>query len=257
MSTERHGAAPQQTSGWTRFARDVVDTLAVLPSPRQAFHRLAERRPLLAPWVIVSVPSMVLSVLLVSVAQRASVHLLSGMDDPQLVGSVAHQLQAMKIVSVVAAPAVVWLRWCAAAGLLWALATFVVGNAPFRSILCVVACAGLPDVLARGTDLTVTWLEGPEITANLIPVDTSASSLAALLPGTHGPWITALLDRVTPFSLWSVLLWALGLQAMLRTSARRAVATALPAWSALAVFSAAVAVLRGSLASLAPGLPSG
>jgi hypothetical protein len=232
----------------------VADTLAVLPSPRAGFRRLGERRPLLAPWLLVSLPSMASSLLVVSIAQRASVHLLSGMDDPELVHSVAHQLQAMKLLTVVAAPAVVWLRWCGTALLLWAMAAFVVREAPFRTILCVVACAGLPDVLARGVDLTVAWLEGPEVTPDLLPIATSASSLAALLPGAHGPWAVALLDRLTPFSLWSGALWVIGLRETLHASARRALAIALPTWAALAVGGAAVAVLRGSLASLAPGL---
>ena len=237
-----------------RFGRDVVDTLAVLGSPRAAYRRLRARRPLLAPWVLVALPSMALSLLVVSIAQRASVHLLGGMEDPELTRAVSQQLASMKLMSVLVAPLGVWLPWTATALLLWALATLLTRDTPFRNVLCVVACAGLPTVFARTIDLCVAWVDGPEVSPDLVPVATSASSLAALLPGAHGAWATALLDRLTPFAIWSGVLWTIGLQEMLGISGRRALAVVLPTWGAIAIGGAAVAVLRGSLAALAPGV---
>jgi hypothetical protein len=230
-----------------------VDSLGVLLAPRAAFRRLAARRPVLVPWLLVAFPSMVLSLLTVSVAQRASVHLLEGIDDPELVHSVARQLDGIKTVTVAAAPATVLLRWGAVSLLLWAVAVFVLRDPSYRAILSVVACSGLPEVLGRSLDLAVTWVDGPEFGPDLIPRMSCATSLAAFLPEPTSPWVAALLDQLTPFRVWSGALWTLGMVEVAGASPRRALGVVLPVWATLVAAGTAFTALQSAMARLGGG----
>jgi hypothetical protein len=163
----------------------------------------------------------------------------------------------MRWVGVAGAPFAVLARWIVAAALLWAVATLRGAPASFRPVLSVVAIAGIPEWIGRAVDLGVAWTEGPEFTAGLVPLATSATSVAALLP-VGGIWGVALLDRVSPFSLWSVVLWTIGLRETLGGGWIRAVTVSVPVWLGFALGGAAVSVLRGSAASLSGlGLPGG
>ena len=238
--------------GWLA---DLTHSLAVLLSPRRAYRSLAERRPVLVPWLLVALPSMVLSLLVVSIAQRASVHLLESVDDPELVAAVAHQLQGLKAVAVLAAPFGVLLRWLVLALLLWSVGAFLLPGASVRTMLCIVACAGLPDVIGRALDLYVTWTVGPEFGPDLVPHLSPATSLTALFPELPGRWAPALLDRLTPFALWSVALWTVGVQEMFAVPRRRALAVTLPVWTLTVLVATASEVLRDSLTRLPGTLP--
>jgi hypothetical protein len=241
-----------------RLLREIGDCFAVLVAPRETSRRLAGRDPVLAPWLLVSAGSAVLSFFVVSLAQRASAHLLADVPDPDLVETVTRQIAAMQWIGVAGAPVAVFARWIAAAGLLWSIATLTGWNVAFRATLSVVAFAGVPDLLGRAVDLGVAWTEGPEFTTGLVPLATSATSLAALVPIDGGRWATALLDRLSPFSLWSVALWTVGFQERLGGSLLRSLAVCVPVWVTFAVMSAAAAILRGSAPGMAGlGLPAG
>jgi hypothetical protein len=233
--------------GWPA---DLADSLAVLLSPGTAYRRLAERRPLLVPWLLVALPTMVLNGFMISIAQRASVHLLDRVEDPELVAAVAGQLEGMKVVAVLAAPFALLLRWGILAVLLWAAGTFLLPASPLRTMMCVVACAGLPEVLGRAVDLWVTWTVGPELGPDLVPHLTTATSVAALFPRVGGTWLGALLDRLTPFALWSAALWTIGVRETAGVGTRRALAVTLPVWSLVVAAGTATEVLRGSLTGL-------
>lgn len=241
-------AAPGMTrKGWPA---DLADTLAVLLSPGTAYRRLSQRRPLFAPWLLVALPTMLLNVFVISIAQRASVHLLDRVDDPELVAAVADQLESMKIVAVLASPFALLLRWGILAVLLWSLGAFLLPATPLRTLMCVVACAGLPEVLGRAVDLWVTWTAGPELGPDLVPHLTTATSLAALFPRVGPSWLGALLDRLTPFALWSMTLWTLGIREMTGVRTRRALAVTLPVFLLVVAAGTATEVLRGSLTGL-------
>jgi hypothetical protein len=215
--------------------------------------RYRHGRPgLLAPWFLASLATVMVTLLTVSIAQRASVHLLANLQDPELAESVAAQLRTMKVFSVAVAPVHLLARWMLTASLFWALGTFLLPDLPFRTALTVAAFAGLPAVLGKGLDLAVAWYVGPEFSADLLPVMTSASSLAALWPGSlDGTWSGALMRQLTVFFVWSGALWTIGLREAGRTSWVRAVCVAAPVWLTLLAASTAGEIVRDSLAGMA------
>ena len=251
MENPASGGGPARR-GWSA---DLVDVLAILFAPRRAFRTLAARRPLLVPWLLAAVPTVVLNVFVVSIAQRASVHLMDTLDDPDLVAAVSGQLQGMKMLAVVTSPLALLLRWGVLASLLWAVGTFALPAASLRTMLCIVACSGLPDVIGRGLDLWVTWTAGPEFTPELVPQLTPATSFAVLFPRLPGTWLPALLERLTPFTLWAAALWAVGIREMEGTGWGRAAAVAAPVWLLALATGTAAAVLTGSLSGGTTLLP--
>ena len=230
------------------FVRDLRDTLKVLPSPVATYRGLRERPAVLAPWLVVSAVTVLMTLLTLSITQRASVHVMAEMNDPELAESVALQLDRLKWFAVGLAPLQLLARWLVTAGLFWAMATFVFRGMRFKSALSVAAYAGLPAALGTALDLGVTWFEGPEFTPDLMPVLASASSIAVLFPGLEDPgWLAVALRHVTLFSIWSGGLWTVGLREFGRTSWSHAAMVAGAVWCAFLVGGSAADVVRDSL----------
>jgi hypothetical protein len=197
---------------------------------------------------VASATAIVLAWFTLSVTQRASVHLLDGMEDAELMASVTEQLRTMRWVALGAAPLHLIAKWTVIGGVFWALGTFLAPQLGYRGALSVAAYAGLPALLGAGLDLGVTWFEGPEFTPDLIPRMASASSLVALVPNLAGPpWLVGAAGQITVFGIWTAVLWGIGLRHIGCTSPARAGSMA--AGVALAALAAGTAaeLVRSSL----------
>jgi hypothetical protein len=232
----------------------VIATWGVLVRPIATFRSIRERDPVLAPWVVASIVSVVVSLLMVSVAQRAAAHLVATMDAPAFAEQVRGSLARMKVVSVAAAPAALLFRWWITSAVLWAAAVLASGRSTYRQVLSIVAYSALPGILGKGIDLGVTWFEGPEFTADLMPTMSSATSLAALLPTVQSPWSRALLDHVTLFGVWSLVLCAVGFRERFELGWRRSAAAVVPVWALFWIFAAAADLVGRSVTGDMPGI---
>jgi hypothetical protein len=232
----------------TRFAQNVRATWGVLLHPRLTFRQLRERKPLLAPWVVVSLLSAALTLVVISISQRATAHLMADLPSSVPVEGVEASLERAKIFSVGLAPFALFDRWMATAVLVWALAVFASSRASYRATLSIVAYSATPQVLGKGVDVLVNWIEGPEFTPDMIPVFSSATSLAAFFPNAgDNAWASAFLQNLSPFSLWGLALWAIGLREMFRLGWGRSLTVAVPVWAALWAGSSTMYVLGRSL----------
>lgn len=230
------------------LARDLRATWDVVFRPDETFRGLRERDPVLAPWIVGSVVSVGLTLLTVSVSQRAAVHLAAALDSPGLAGNVERSLRGMLLFSVAGAPIGLIAQWTVVALVLWAPASLLAGTARYRTVLSVVAYSALPALFGKAVDLVVAWRVGPEFTPDLVPVLSSATSLGALLPAVQSPWPAALLDRLTVFGVWGLALWIVGLRASLGVGWKRSAAAAVPVWTLLLVLGAALDVIGRSMA---------
>lgn len=227
---------------------DLRDTLRVLVQPGKTFRRRQQRRTFVVAWAVASVAAIVLAWFTLSVTQRASAHLLDGVEDAELVASVNHQLRAMRWVALGAAPLHLIAQWTVIAGMFWALGTFLSPGLGYRGALSVAAYAGLPALLGAGLDLGVTWFEGPEFTPDLVPRMISASSVAALIPDLAGPpWLIAAAGQVTVFGIWTAVLWGIGLHHVAGTTRARAGGMALGVALAALAAGTAAELVRSSL----------
>lgn len=230
------------------FLEDLRDTVRVLPSPIATFRSLRGRPAVLAPWLVVSLATVVLTLFTLSITQRASVHMLADVEDAELLRSVETQLDGMKWMSVALGPVHVMARWMVTAALFWALGTFALGGVPFRRALSIAAYAGLPLALGSAVDLAVTWFQGPEFTPGMIPVMAPASSLAALFPAVdHPAFLAAMVRNVTAFSLWAAALWVVGLRETQDASWARSALVGGVVWCVFLLSASAADVVRTSL----------
>jgi hypothetical protein len=220
----------------------------VLLAPSRTFRELRDRRPLLAPWLVVSGLSLVLTWGVASVSERALQHLTQGVEG-------APELGPLRWLSVAVTPATVFLRWCAIAAVLWAPGALLSAAVTYRGVLSVVAYSSVPGVLGKGIDLAVTWSRGPELSAELVPRFGSATSVGALFPAIgESPWTAAALEQLGFFSLWTAALWVIGLRESYRWSSRKAVGVAAPVWACFWIVATAMEVVgRSLLASVRAG----
>ena len=175
----------------TTLGRELRAVGDVLFTPSDTFRALRDTRPLLAPWLVVSGLSLLLTWGVASVAERALQHLMQGVD-------AAPTLGPLRWLSVAATPATVMLQWCAIAAVLWAPGALISGAVTYRGVLSVVAYSSVPGVLGKGIDLAVTWFRGPELTAEMAPRFVPATSLGALFPSIgQNPWAAAALGRTS------------------------------------------------------------
>ncbi len=240
---------------------DIADVVRVIAFPVRTFRGRRDRPALLGPWITLSVAMVILTVLTLSVTQRAAVHLLTGIEDTELAAHVAQQLRVMKVVAVVLAPVQLLLNWGVAAALFRALGTFLVPGLGFRMALTVAAFAGVSTVMGRGLDLAVTWWEGPQFGPDLSPLMESASSLAALLPAASNPgasnpgmgtgWEVSLMRQITAFSVWGGALWIVGLREAAGTSWTRATLVGASVWVAFTAVHTTADALQASLLEIA------
>jgi len=231
------------------FAADFRAAFDVLLTPRATFRRFGSRNPIVAPWLTFSVLSIVLTLLTLSVMQRASAHLLAGSEAEELRAATEASLARMKLASTVGAPVAVLMRWCFVALALWAPAALAGSTATYRTFLSVAAYSTMPDILEKALDLGVTWFSGPEVSNELVPQLTASTSIAALLPDVSGnEWVVAALANTTLFSLWGLVLWTVGVRVRGRLDRAPAIAVAGSAWCFFLVVGSASDVLQASLA---------
>lgn len=235
---------------------DIADVVRVIAFPVRTFRGRRDRPALLGPWITLSVAMVILTVLTLSVTQRAAVHLMTGIEDTELAAHVSEQLRVMKVVAVVLAPVQLLLNWGVAAALFRALGTFLVPGLGYRMALTVAAFAGVSAVMGRGLDLAVTWWEGPQFGPDFSPLMESASSLAALLPAASRPgadagWEVSLMRQITAFSVWGGALWIVGLREAAGTSWARATVVGTSVWVAFTAVHTAADALQASLLEIA------
>jgi hypothetical protein len=228
---------------------DLRAAWTVILRPRDTFRRIRARSPVLGPWLVGSALSVGLTLLTLSVSQRAAVHLAAELDAPELIGNMERGLQRLRLVSVVGAPAGLIAQWILVSVVLWAPASLAASRTRYRGVLSIVAYSALPGLFGKALDLAVAWWEGPEFGPDLVPVMSSATSLGALFPAVQSAWPAALLDHLGVFGLWGLALWVVGLGEFFEMTRKRAAAVAVPVWTLLLVLAAALEVLGRSMAA--------
>jgi hypothetical protein len=228
---------------------DLTAAWTVLVQPRDTFRRLRARSPVLGAWLVGSALAVGLTLLTLSVSQRAAVHLAAELDSPEIARQMETGLQRMRWVSVAGAPAGLIARWTLTALVLWAPAALVSSRVRYRGVLSIVAYSALPGLFGKALDLGVAWTQGPELGPDLVPVLSSATSLGAFFPAVQAPWPAALLEQLTAFGLWGLALWIVGLRETYDLGWKAAAGAAVPVWVLLGVLGAAFAVLGRSMAA--------
>lgn len=217
--------------------RDVAAAGDVLLLPKRTFRTLRARAPVVAVWLAASLASATLTLSQLEILQRATAFLVSRGASRDVAREADSLLSRWALCRVWLAPLGIALSWCAEASLVQLTRRVArrrretPDQVAFRPLLCVIAYASMPRILAEAIDLWVTWREGPAFTPELLPLLPDSTSLAVWLPlDIADPCCRALLSVLTPFGLWQLLLRVVGLRELFDVRRRTALAWAAPAW---------------------------
>ena len=202
---------PAQQGGGSISA--LLDLVKVLYEPAAVFQRVTEKPKFLMPFIGISVVQIVLGILNMPFlkaamqAQMAQAQAPAGGPDPS-------KFAAIGLIFV---PVGIAIALVLGAFVLWVLVSLVGGEGKFGTLLSVAAYSAVPSIILLGiVGSVVLHMQGTQgITS---PADMQpALGLDLLAPGAKG-FLGAVLKGINPFSIWGLVLTAIGVSTTHRLS---------------------------------------
>ncbi|HEY6223307.1 MAG TPA: YIP1 family protein [Gemmatimonadales bacterium] len=220
----------------------VVDLVRVLFSPAAVFERLRERPVWFVPAIVLGIVATVLGYLFLPyrLASMAGQIAKAAAQNP----NAAAQIEGFTRIFVFASPIFVLVFLLIVAGILWLLATLLAGGeARFSTLLSVATYTALPSLLLQVATLAVLKMKGVEAVTS--PLDLQPPlGLNLLAPDVTG-FLSGVLAAINPFTIWGMVLTAIGIQVTLRASKGSAYAVAIVAMLLSVLFGGVGAALAG------------
>jgi hypothetical protein len=192
----------------------VLDLLKVVYEPGAVFERLREKPSFWRPFLAICVVQLVLGVLQLPYTKAAMAAQFAQM--PARAGGGAPDPSKFATIGLLFVPIGLLLLFLISAALLWMLVSVFAGDAKFATLLSVATYVGITFVLLSVAGLATLMLKGVQgITS---PADLQPALGLDLLVPEAGRFTTALLKAFNPFSIWGVILTAIGVQTTHRTS---------------------------------------
>jgi hypothetical protein len=189
----------------------LLDLVKVLYEPGAVFQRVAEKPSFLMPFIGMSVFQIIIGIVnmpyLKAAMQAQMAQAPAGAPDPS-------KFAAIGLIFV---PIVIALVLLIGALLLWVLVSLVGGDGRFRTLLSVAAYAAVPSVILMSiVGVIVLHIQGTQSLTS--PQDMQpAVGLDLLVPGAKG-FVGAVLKGINPFSIWGLVLTAIGVSTTHRLS---------------------------------------
>lgn len=193
----------------------VMDLFRVLFEPTAVFERVRERPRFLMPALALSVIAMVVTYLLTPFTQAAMAARVAqaAQQNPQA----AAQAAKFAAIGPLFAPIGVFIGLLIGAGLLWLLVMlFAGGDAKFKTLLSVTAYTALPSLLLQVAALLVLKMKGVEAVSTMEDLRPPLG-LNLLAPNATG-FMGAVLAGINPFTIWGMVLTAIGIAVTHKTS---------------------------------------
>jgi len=192
----------------------VLDLVKVVYDPGAVFERLREKPSFWRPFIAICVVQLVLGVLQLPYTKAAMAAQFAQM--PARAGGGAPDPSKFATIGLLFVPIGLLLLFLISAALLWVLVSVFAGDARFATLLSVATYVGITFVLLSVAGLATLMLKGVQgITS---PADLQPALGLDLLVPEAGRFTTALLKAFNPFSIWGVILTAIGIQTTHRTS---------------------------------------
>ena len=193
----------------------VWDLVRVLFEPRAVFERVRERPRFLLPAIGLSVIVIVITYFMQPFTQAAMASRMAqiAQQNPQAAANAAK----FQSIGLVFAPIGVFIALLIAAVIYWLLVMLVAGgDAKFKTLLSVAAYTALPAILLQAATIAVLKMKGVEAVSSMEDLRPPLG-LNLLAPNTTG-FTGAVLAGINPFSLWGMVLTAIGIQVTHKTS---------------------------------------
>jgi hypothetical protein len=218
----------------------VLDLLKVLYEPGAVFQRVAEKPKFLVPFLAICVFQIIIGIVnmpFLKVAMKAQMaQAPAGAPDPS----------KFAFLGLIAVPIVIAIILVLSALLLWVLVSMVGGEGKFATLLSVATYAAVPSVILLSiVGVVVLQLQGPEGLTS--PQDMQpAVGLDLLAPAAKG-FLGAVLKGINPFSIWGLVLTAIGVSTTHKLSASSGYIVATLALAIGLVIGGALAAVFGGM----------
>jgi hypothetical protein len=193
----------------------VMDLFRVLFEPTAVFERVRERPRFLMPAIGLSIIVVIITYLMTPYTQAAMATRMAqiAQQNPQA----AAQAAKFQSIGLVFAPIAVFIGLLIAGGLLWLLVMLLAGgDAKFKTLLSVACYTALPSILLQVAALVVLKLKGVEAVSSMEDLRPPLG-LNLLAPNATG-FTGAVLAGINPFTIWGLVLTAIGVQVTHKTS---------------------------------------
>ena len=189
----------------------MLDLLKVLYEPGAVFQRVAEKPKFLMPFIGISIFQIIIGII--------NMPFLKAAMQAQMAQAPAGAPDTSKFAAIglIFVPIVIAIALVIGALLLWVLVSMVGGDGKFGTLLSVATYASVPSVILLSiVGAIILQLQGPQGLTS--PQDMQpAVGLDLLMPGAKG-FMGAVLKGINPFSIWGLVLTAIGVSTTHRLS---------------------------------------
>ncbi len=193
----------------------VMDLFRVLFEPTAVFERVRERPRFLMPAIGLSIIVIIITYFMTPFTQAAMATRMAQM--AQQNPDAAAQAAKFQSFGIAFVPIGVFIGLLIGGGLLWLLVMLLAGgDAKFKTLLNVAAYTALPSILLQVAALLVLKMKGVEAVASMEDLRPPLG-LNLLVPNTSG-FTGAILAGINPFTIWGMVLTAIGIQVTHKTS---------------------------------------
>lgn len=192
----------------------VLDLVRVLYEPGAVFERVREKPKFLAPWLGLALVLVVISFLQLPYIRAALAGQMAAaaQANPQA----AAAAQKFAFVGVIVAPIALAVILVINAAILWVLVSVLGEEAKFGTLLSVATYAAMAGMLLQVAGLAVLMIKGTGGVSSMEDIR-PALGLDLLAPGTTG-FVGGVLKGINPFTIWALVLTAIGISTTHKTS---------------------------------------
>lgn len=200
-------AQPSAPAAPTSFLSDVLDVFNVLHEPGAVFNRIKERPRILAPWIVLSVAFVVISIF-VGPYQQAAMEAFKATLTPEQIEKMGNRGGGGGVIGLILTPAVVFVMLAAGAGVLWIGVSLLGTQARYKTLLSVLAYSSITYILFSAVVIAVLTVRGKTSITGF--ADLRAPLGLDLLVPNAGLFLGTFLNGINPFSIWGVWLTGTG-----------------------------------------------
>jgi hypothetical protein len=228
----------------------VLDLFNVLLEPTAVFERVRERPKFLAPFLVICVLQIVIGAINLPFTQ-AAMHAMAATRPAAPAG--APDPAKFAVIGLIFVPVALVIAYLIGAGLLWILTSLMSGEAKFTTLLSVTTYTSITGVLLAVAGVAVLRLRGIDSVTSMADLQ-PALGLDLLVPDA-GRFLTAVLKAINPFSIWGLVLTAMGVTVTHKTTKGMGYAIATVAFLIGVLVAAGIAGMFGGMGG-APGRSS-
>ena len=220
--------------------------IGIFTSPRDTFVAIDNRPTWLIPFFIIIVVVVISQFLVMDIAMNDQIEAMKarGLSSEQIQTAQEHMQGPMKYIGFIIAPVGILIVWLILAGiLLFTGNTIMGGKAQFKNVLAIISWSSLIGIVQAALRTYLIISNGTSFGVT--------TSLAILLPtpqvGESKTLLYRLLSRFDIFTIWTLILWIIGLAVVYKFSTKKSATMVLTLWAIYIVLVVALGSLLGGI----------